>query len=140
MVTPYSVIRLSRRDLAGVSGRFPSFKSSPTIHVTFPCSSCFDSSSNPSFRSRVLARFVRKPPGVLRRLGRMFMPGQLRTKVVSALNNWNSVRAPRQPMPADLRNRLTAEFTPQVNELSDLLGRDLSDWTRIKDQSSLTAV
>jgi len=125
-----------KRDTAAVFRQTCTFLGvAPDIELEFPVVW-----SNPSFRSRVLARFVRKPPGVLRRLGRMFMPGQLRTKVVSALNNWNSVRAPRQPMPADLRNRLTAEFTPQVNELSDLLGRDLSDWTRIKDRSSLTAV
>jgi hypothetical protein len=86
-----------------------------------------------------LARFVRRPPGLLRRLGRMIIPGRTRAKVVNALNTWNSVRAPRQPMPVDLRNRLTAEFAPQVKELSNLLGRDLSAWTRIKDQPSFTA-
>jgi hypothetical protein len=42
-------------------------------------------------------------------------------------------------MPVDLRNRLTAEFAPQVKELSNLLGRDLSAWTRIKNPSSFTA-
>jgi hypothetical protein len=95
--------------------------------------------SNPSFRSQTLARFVRQPPGLLRRLGRVIMPGRARATVVNVLNGWNSVRAPRQPMPVELRNRLTAEFAPQVNELSNLLGRDLSNWTRIKDRSSFTA-
>jgi Sulfotransferase family len=106
----------------------------PDIELEFPVVW-----SNPSFRSQALARFVRRPPGPLRRLGRMIMPGRARTKIVNALNSWNSVRAPRQPMSPDLRNRLTAEFAPQVNELSDLLGRDLSNWTRIKDRSSFTA-
>ena len=106
----------------------------PDIQLEFPVVW-----SNPSFRSRALARFVRRPPGLLRRLGRMIIPGRTRAKVVNALNTWNSVRAPRQPMPVDLRNRLTAEFAPQVKELSNLLGRDLSAWTRIKNPSSFTA-
>jgi hypothetical protein len=55
--------------------------------------------------------------------------------MVNLLFTWNSVRAPRQPMPEVLRNRLTAELAPEVQELSALLGRDLSAWTQIKDQS-----
>ena len=106
----------------------------PDIQLEFPVVW-----SNPSFRSQALARFVRRPPGLLRRLGRMIISGRTRAKVVNALNTWNSVRAPRQPMPVDLRNRLTAEFAPQVKELSNLLGRDLSAWTRIKNPSSFTA-
>jgi hypothetical protein len=82
--------------------------------------------SNPSFRSRALAKFIRQPPRPVRRLGRLIVPRRIRAKLVNVLNAWNSTRAPRQPMPAELRNRLTAEFAAQVRELSALLGRDLS--------------
>jgi len=124
-----------KRDTAGAFRQTCTFLGvTPDIQLEFPVVW-----SNPSFRSRALARFVRRPPGLLRRLSRMIIPGRTRAKVVNALNAWNSVRAPRQPMPARLRNQLTAEFAPQVKELSNLLGRDLSAWTRIKNPSSFTA-
>lgn len=106
----------------------------PDIQLEFPVVW-----ANPSFRSWVLAKFIRQPPNLARRLGRIFLPSRVRAKVVSSLNAWNKVRAPRQPLPMELRMRLTAELAPEVHELSNMLGRDLSSWTRIKAPSSSTA-
>jgi len=106
----------------------------PDVQIEFPVVW-----SNPSFRSRALAKLVRRPPEFVRRLGRILVPGPVRTKVVNALNTWNNVRAPRPPLPVDLRNRLTAGFAPQVQELSALLGRDLSAWKQVLDRSPSTA-
>jgi hypothetical protein len=35
-----------------------------------------------------------------------------------------------QPVPPELKAELRAHFTPMVHRLSDLIGRDLSHWTR----------
>jgi hypothetical protein len=96
---------------------------SPDVSMEFPVVW-----SNPGFRSRALARFVQCPPALLRNVGRLLVPRRIRTKVVGTLWNWNSIRAPRTPMSVELRKRLVVELTPQVQELSDLLGRDLSGW------------
>jgi hypothetical protein len=39
----------------------------------------------------------------------------------------------RQSMDADLRARLTREFAPDVARLGELLGRDLSAWSRVEE-------
>ena len=41
----------------------------------------------------------------------------------------NVERVKRQPMDPQLRRQLTAEFAPQVEELGELIGRDLSAWS-----------
>jgi hypothetical protein len=47
-----------------------------------------------------------------------------------ALVGLNSRRAERQPMDPALRRALTTELAPQVAELGELIGRDLSAWSR----------
>jgi hypothetical protein len=120
-----------KRDTAGAFRQTCSFLGvSPDLRLEFPVVW-----SNPGFRSQALARFLRHPPKPVKWLARTFVPRPLRAKMVNFLFTWNSVRAPRQPMPEELRDRLMAELAPEVQELSALLGRDLSAWTQIKDQS-----
>ena len=89
---------------------------------------------NPSrtTRSGRVSRLVFAPPrplrGIFGTLRRMPLAHRLRDALVAA----NSRQAKRSPMDADLRRRLTAEFEPQVAELSALVGRDLSAWSRIE--------
>ena len=70
------------------------------------------------------------PPGPLRglvgRLRRLPLAHRLR----DALVGLNSRRAERTAMDPELRRRLTAELAPQVAELGELVGRDLSAWSR----------
>jgi hypothetical protein len=87
--------------------------------------------SNPGFRSPTLARLLQHPPRFARAAGRILLPRKLRSRLVGTLWMWNSIRAPRPPMPFDVRKRLTAQLTPEVEELSALLGRDLSQWSVI---------
>jgi hypothetical protein len=42
----------------------------------------------------------------------------------------NTRFARRPPIAPDLRDQLTREFEPEVNRLSEVLGRDLSHWTK----------
>ena len=51
---------------------------------------------------------------------------RMRDRMVAA----NSKQAARAEMDPELRRQLTAEFAPQVAELGELIGRDLSAWSR----------
>lgn len=87
---------------------------------------------NPSRRARSgrLQRVLYNPPGPLRglmgRLRRVALLHRLRDRAVSA----NSRRAARDDMHPELRRQLTREMAPQVAELGELIGRDLSAWSR----------
>jgi hypothetical protein len=47
---------------------------------------------------------------------------------ISILRTINTYKAPRPPLDPDLRMRLQADFRPEVEQLSALLGRDLTAW------------
>jgi hypothetical protein len=78
---------------------------------------------------RVQAAIFNPPPalrGVVGRLRRLRLAHRLRDALVAL----NSRRAARPPLDPELRRRLTAELAPQVAELGELIGRDLSAWSR----------
>jgi hypothetical protein len=81
-------------------------------------------------RSGVVQRAIFAPPPALRglfgRLRRVSLLHRVRDALVSA----NSRPAERQSMDPALRATLTAEFVPQVAELGEIIGRDLSAWSR----------
>ncbi len=84
---------------------------------------------NRQARSGRIQRAIFAPPpalrGVFGRLRRLPLAHRLRDALVSA----NSSRAARRTMDPALRAGLTAEFAPQVAELGELIGRDLSAWS-----------
>jgi hypothetical protein len=84
---------------------------------------------NRTARSGVLSRMVFAPPRPLRgavgTLRRVPLAHRIRDALVSA----NSRETKRVPMDAELRRQLTLEFKPQVAELGELIGRDLSAWS-----------
>jgi len=81
-------------------------------------------------RSGRLQQILFNPPpalrGVVGRLRGLPFMHRLRDVLVSA----NSAPASRPPMDPSLRGQLTAEFAPQVAELGELIGRDLSAWSK----------
>jgi len=87
---------------------------------------------NPNKRARsgFVQRMIFAPPKPIRALfGKarsLPVAHRLRDRLVSA----NSTKADRAQMDPALRARLTAEFAPQVAELGELIGRDLSTWSR----------
>ena len=87
---------------------------------------------NPARRARsgrVQQAIFNPPPalrGIVGRLRGLPFMHRVRDAVVAA----NSRQASRAPMDPELRRRLTAEFAPQVAELGELVGRDLSAWSR----------
>jgi len=85
---------------------------------------------NREARSSLLQRVIFAPPPALRglfgRMRRLPLAHRFRDRLVAL----NSRRAARATMDTDLRRRLTAEFAPQVEELGELTGRDLSAWSK----------
>lgn len=86
--------------------------------------------ANKTVRSKTLLRILTDQPASLRLLARILVPCPLRPAVVQVLQRLNIQYIPRSPMDPDLRRRLQKEFAPEVEQLSDLLGRDLTHWCR----------
>jgi hypothetical protein len=85
---------------------------------------------NPNKEARFpfLRDFLRRPPRPVLVIGRAVLP--LARPVYRALVSLNTRYAPRETMHPELRRQLQAEFLPEVQRLSDLLGRDLTHWCR----------
>jgi hypothetical protein len=83
-----------------------------------------------SFRSRALSAFLRDPPEVIRRTAGALIPGSIARRLRVAVQRLNTRHGVRPPMDPELRKRLQAEFLPEVERLSALLGRDLTSWCR----------
>ncbi|MFY9561390.1 MAG: sulfotransferase [Terriglobales bacterium] len=80
-------------------------------------------------RSMALQEFVRQPPEILRRFGRLALPLGARRQLRGWLSALNVISAPPPPLSQDLRRRLQREFEDDVKELGQLIGRDLSAWS-----------
>jgi hypothetical protein len=84
--------------------------------------------ANANVRNLRLQRNLAHPPGVFRYIARALVPQRLRSRIQRSLLNSNLAVSPRAPMDPRLRTRLQKEFEPQVEQLSKLVGRDLSGW------------
>ncbi len=85
---------------------------------------------NRQARSGLMQRLIFAPPRPLRslfgKLRSLPVMHRVRDRMVSA----NSRQSKRVEMDPDLRRQLTEEFAPQVIDLGQLIGRDLSAWSR----------
>jgi hypothetical protein len=86
--------------------------------------------ANKRVRSKMLRGFLRYPPSTTLRLLRLFVPQPGRAGLKERLRRFNTKYEPRLPLDPTLRQRLQAELLPEVEELSQLLGRDLTHWCR----------
>lgn len=82
---------------------------------------------NREVRYERVHRVLMQRPRDLRRIARV-MPRWLRSRIALSVFNSNTVVRLRPPMRPELRERLQQEFRPKIEELSKLLGRDLSGW------------
>ncbi len=79
---------------------------------------------NTARRSMALVHLIGSPTA--RKMGRLLMPfPAARQHLASNLDQLNTKVEPRPPMNPQLRQRLQAEFAPETEHLSELLGRDL---------------
>jgi hypothetical protein len=84
--------------------------------------------ANKRVRSKRLRALVDDPPLTLRKLGKPFTTRGLRHSALNRLRQLNTKYEPRRPMTPELRRRLQAEALPEVERLSNFLGRDLTSW------------
>ncbi|MDY6940635.1 MAG: sulfotransferase [Cyanobacteriota bacterium] len=91
--------------------------------------------ANKRVRSAALQRFLRFPPSCLATLGKT-LPLRSKckqewwTKFCQTARAWNTYAAARSSLDPDLYRSLQQRFAPEVERLSNLLGRDLSYWSR----------
>lgn len=85
--------------------------------------------TNKTLRSRWMNDLLRNPPGWLRAMGRLVGP-EARQRVRRRLMHANARQEPREPMTPAFRCELQDRFAEEVRQLSDLLGRDLTHWSR----------
>lgn len=86
---------------------------------------------NPSkrVRTKMLRRFYKDPPAWSNAISRVILPRELRRRIRSGLKSLNTRYEQRQPMDPEIRRELNALFSPEVLKLSDMLGRDLTNWS-----------
>jgi hypothetical protein len=96
-----------------------------------------DSSFQPDFevrnpnkrvRFRAIQRLIYQPPGPLVRVVPWLRRFPLIHRLRGAALRLNSAQARRPPMDSELRERLLGEMAPEIEELGQLIGRDLSGW------------
>jgi hypothetical protein len=84
---------------------------------------------NRRVRSRRLRDVIRFASPTFRALVRATIPrARTRQQLKCRLKSLNTEYIPRPPLDPHLRRRLQAEFLPEVEQLSALLGRDLTHW------------
>jgi hypothetical protein len=81
-------------------------------------------------RSKWVRDTLQEPPAVMVRTARILLPRGVRQRLVAQVWRGNIAQRPRRPMDPALRRRLQAEFAPEVDRLSRLIGRDLTGWSR----------
>jgi hypothetical protein len=85
--------------------------------------------ANRQVRSNRIHDLVAHPPQALQGLAHAILPRSIRKRLAKHVSNFNEKFAPRPGMDPLLRKRLQSECAQEVQELSRLIGRDLSNWT-----------
>lgn len=86
--------------------------------------------ANKRLRVPAMRTFLAQPPPAVRRMARALVPASFRQRLYRSLQDANISRGTRAPLSRSLREVLAGEFAHEVEELSQLLQRDLTSWTR----------
>lgn len=89
--------------------------------------------ANRRARSKTLQKVLVNLPPSVREFARSTIPTRLRHRLRRSIAHFNIIYEPRPPLKPELRKRLQSEFLPEVEAISELLGRDLTHWC--KDQA-----
>ncbi|MGB7293160.1 MAG: sulfotransferase [Thermodesulfobacteriota bacterium] len=84
--------------------------------------------SNKNINSRLLWQIMKFPPNRILNLWRRYIPSSIRGNIIRTMNNINTNYIPRPKMKLDTRKNLQNLFKSEIEELSQLLGRDLTHW------------
>lgn len=88
--------------------------------------------ANSRIRSAYVRDFIKNPPrwySATRNSLRKFISPTLRRKVNVWIKEANSIYESRPPLNPELRSQLQQEYQAEVEQLSQLLGRDLTYWS-----------
>lgn len=85
---------------------------------------------NKQNRSRFLQKMLLDPPPIVRKLGRAVTTQSTRVRLADGVKHLNTRYVARPPIPESVRRELNSYFAADVAELSDLLVRDLTMWSR----------
>jgi hypothetical protein len=88
---------------------------------------------NEQVRSTHVETILVRPPRTFRAISRTLLPHWLRSRIRGTLLDANRTIGARSPMDPELRRRLQKESEPKIDQLSKLLGRDLSGWCKEAD-------
>jgi hypothetical protein len=94
-----------------------------------------DVNGNKRIRNRALQRFLLEPPAPVGWI-RDKLPTRIDQIVFGLLRRLNTSFTPRPRMRSELRKQLQSEFLPEVEQLSELLGRDLTYWCKGGSQTA----
>ena len=88
------------------------------------------SNANKRMRSAFLQRCMLQLPGVARWLGRKPSRSNFWRKTYRRIRSFNVVQEARPALDLELKRCLQVEFAPEMENLSQLLGRDLMHWCK----------
>lgn len=92
--------------------------------------------SNKTVKSRFFLNLVKRPPAKLLEIGKYFIPLPQKTRrsilegMKARIKKMNTQVKPRPSLDREFRKVLQKEFAPEVERLSQLLGEDLSHWSK----------
>ncbi len=81
-------------------------------------------------KNKTLQKFLVAQPPVVQFFSKNIIPSPLRQTMRTLLKKINTQYQPSPPMDTALKKRLQAEFALEVEQLSNLLGRDLTYWSK----------
>ncbi len=79
-------------------------------------------------RKRAHSALLREPPALARSVGRFLLPKPVRRGMWRVLGRLNEAVEKRQPLAPEVRRRVLAQYANEVEDLSELLDRDLGHW------------
>lgn len=85
--------------------------------------------SNKRSRSKMIQHIASDPPAILGPILKPFLSRETRWKIRSFISALNGVKEPREEMNPETRLRLNETFATDVEYLSEILDRDLTEWT-----------
>ena len=86
--------------------------------------------ANKKRRSQAAQALLDPPPALVGKLIRPLTTPALRHRLFAKAQQLNTSYATRPPLPDDLKQQLQHDFSAEIERLSLLLGRDLSQWSQ----------
>jgi hypothetical protein len=102
----------------------------PTVEPRIPSANAHQVPRSPRVRD-----LLKDPPDPVQRLA-AWVPGDWPRQIRDVLWEWNLKQTDRAPLASDLRRKLTEHCRPDVEEVEDLLGWDLTDWKQVPEPAS----